>query len=154
MYIALFAGVKRIVAAEVNPQFIEIMHDYAQYNGNLYSDIDNVQVVVAEGRNFLNRSSDSYDTIMLTLPITKGSRSYEGYALTESFLFTQESIQAYLDHLSDEGAGVVVTHGFMESIRLTMTALAALGEQGVSADLLARSSHDARICATKAPTNT
>ena len=130
--VALLAGIERIVAAEVNPEFVEIVRDYANYNGGLYTRLDNVEVVVAEGRNFLERSTESYDTIMLTLPITKGSRSYEGYTLTESFLFTKESIQAYLAHLDADGAVVVVTHSLTESMRLIMTTLDALREQGLS----------------------
>jgi len=130
--VALLAGVERVIAAEVNPEFVEIVSDYADYNGGLYNRLDNVEVAVAEGRNFLQRSTESYNTILLTLPITKGSRSYEGYALTESFLFTKESIQAYLTHLEDDGALVVVTHGLTESMRLILTALAALREQGAS----------------------
>ena len=41
--------------------------------------------------------------VLLTLPITKSSRSLEGYALTENYLFTEESFRDYLDHLTPEG---------------------------------------------------
>jgi len=130
--INLLAGVKQITAAEVNPEFVAIVQDYAAYNGGIYTDFDNVQVVVEEGRSYLKRSAQTYDIIMLSLPITKSSRNVEGYALTESFLFTKESIHEYFDHLTDEGAVIVITHDLTEAIRLTMTTLAALQDQGVS----------------------
>jgi len=130
--INLVSGIKHITAAEVNPEFVQIVRDYASFNGGIYTNFDNVKVVVEEGRNFLKRSSDSYDIIMLSLPVIKSSRNYESYALTENFLFTKESIQDYLDHLTDEGMVLVVAHNINESLRLLMTTLDALQERGTN----------------------
>jgi len=91
-----------------------------------------VRVVVDEGRNFLKRQKEKYDLIMLSLPVTQSSRSLEGYALTESFLFTTDSINDYLEHLTDEGRLVVVTHDDVTMWKLLSISLKALEERGVS----------------------
>lgn len=127
---AIRAGVRKITAVEVNPEFVAIVRDYGAFNGGIY-DRSDVQVVVGEGRSFLKRSRDRYDVILLTLPITKSSRSAEGYALTENYLFTRESFQDYLDHLTTEGALVIVNHALDESVKLLTTALAAFQDLGI-----------------------
>lgn len=127
----LLHGVEEITAVEVNPDLVQLVKEYADYNGGLYTQFDNVRIVVAEGRHFLARSAAQYDIIMLTLPITKSSRSYEGYALTENFLFTRESFRDYLDHLTPEGSLIIVAHGLPESIKLLSTALTAFEDRGV-----------------------
>lgn len=127
----LLWGVRNITAVEVNPDFVALMRKYEDYNGGLYTRTPNVRVVVEEGRNFLKRSDDRYDIIMLTLPITKSSRSFQGYALTENFLFTKESFQDYFDHLTPEGTLIIVAHSLPESVRLLTTALAAFADRGI-----------------------
>jgi hypothetical protein len=69
---------------------------------------------------------------MLSLPYTNSSRSLEGYALTENFLFTTNSISDYLDHLTDEGQLVVVCRDDVEISRLLSISLATLSESGVN----------------------
>jgi hypothetical protein len=85
--LALKAGFKKITAAEINPQTVEIVKDHREFNGGIYTDYKNVEVMVAEGRNFLRHSNEKYDLIMLFMPITKSSRSLNAFALSESYLF-------------------------------------------------------------------
>lgn len=68
---------------------------------------------------------------MLSIPVTKTSRSPEGYVLTENFLFTVESINDYLDHLKAHGRLIVVAHHEMEIYRLVFTSLSALNKRGI-----------------------
>jgi len=130
--VALEAGVRAVTAVEVNPEFVELTREYSAYNGGIYTNVPTVQVSVGEGRQFVRRLAERYDLIMLSLPITKSSRSYEGYALTENFLFTEESFRDYLAHLTPEGSIVIVTHGLGEALKLVTTVLAALNGQGTS----------------------
>ena len=129
--VSLLFGVKDITAVEVNPDFVEIVKKYADFNGGIYTHHPHVNIVVDEGRNFLKRSKEQYDLILLTLPITKSSRSYEGFALTENFLFTKEAFQDYLAHLTPEGSLIIVNHGYVESLKLLTTALTAFADQGI-----------------------
>jgi len=130
--LALMGGVAQITAVEVNRDTVDIVREYSDYNGGIYTDFPNVNVVVDEGRNFLKRQQEDYDLIMLSLPVTQTSRSLEGFSLTENFLFTVESIQDYLSHLTDEGRLLVITHDDFTAWRLLSVSLEALNEQGVN----------------------
>ena len=130
--LALMAGIRKVTAVEVNNDLVDIVREYSSYNGGIYTGLDNVDIVVGEGRNFLKRQKDKYDIIMLSLPYTNSSRSLEGYALTENFLFTTNSINDYLEHLTDEGQLMVVCRNDVEISRLLSTTLATLNKSGVS----------------------
>jgi len=130
--LALMGEVGQVTAVEVNKDLVDIVRQYAWYNGGIYTDFENVTVVVDEGRNFLKRQQQKYDIIMLSLPVTQTSRSLEGYSLTENFLFTTESINDYLDHLTDEGRLVVVTHDDITMWKLISISLEVLKERGIS----------------------
>jgi len=135
--LALMGDVGEIIAVEVNPDLVDMVQEYARYNGGIFTDFPNVKVVVDEGRNFLKRQKDKYDIIMLSLPVTQTSRSLEGYSLTENFLFTTESIHDYLDHLTEEGRLMVVTHDDFTAWRLLSISLVSLEQRGIqNADAL------------------
>ena len=130
--VALFGGVSFITAVEVNPDLVQIVKDYEDFNGGLYTQLPNVEIVVDEGRRFLRNTSEKYDLLMLALPVTKSSRSIDGYALTENYLFTVEAFSDYLDRLTPEGRIIFVTHGNAELYRLLSLALTAFQERGIS----------------------
>lgn len=123
--VALLGDVKSITAVEVNPDVVQLVKDYDGFSGGIYSRIPNIQVVVGEGRNYVRSSREAFDLILLSLPITKSSRSVEGFMLTENYLFTVEALRDYLDHLTPEGRIVIVGHGDVEIYRLIVLALKA-----------------------------
>jgi len=129
--LALMGDVGDITAVEVNPDLVAMVREYGPYNGGIFTDFPNVRIIVDEGRNFLKRQKGKYDIIMLSLPVTQTSRSLEGYSLTENFLFTTESIQDYLDHLTEEGRLMVVTHDDFTAWRLLSISLASLEQRGI-----------------------
>jgi spermidine synthase/MFS family permease len=128
--IALKGGAKHITAVEVNRDIVELMEDYSWYNGGIYTDFDNVHVVVDEGRSFLKRSKEKYDMILLSIPVTKTSGSVSGYSLSENYLFTIDSFKDYFDHLTEDGRLVVVPHGMEEVYKLTSIMLKMFEEIG------------------------
>lgn len=129
--LALMAGFRKITAVEVNRDLVDIVRKYSAYNGGIYTDTNRVRIVIDEGRHYLRRQEERYDTILLCLPVTHTSRSLEGYALTENFLFTTASIHDYLDRLTDDGRLVVVGHNDAEILRLLSTSLNALNRRGI-----------------------
>ena len=129
--LALMGSVDDITAVEVNQDLVDVVREYAHYNGGIFTDFPNVRIIVDEGRNFLKSQKDKYDIIMLSLPVTQTSRSLEGYSLTENFLFTTESIGDYLDHLTEEGRLMVVTHDDFTAWRLLSISLASLEQRGI-----------------------
>ncbi|MCL5772669.1 MAG: hypothetical protein M1479_10430 [Actinobacteria bacterium] len=130
--LGLINKVKFIKGVEVNKDFIDIVKDYKDYNGGIYTNFENVDIVAGEGRNFIRNSNEKFDIIMMTLPNTKSSRSIEGYALTENYLFTVESIQDYFNHLTQEGEIIVVLHDRVEVMRFITTSLRALENLGIN----------------------
>ncbi|NIM65852.1 MAG: hypothetical protein GTO51_07685 [Candidatus Latescibacteria bacterium] len=130
--VALLGGVKEITAVEVNPEIVEIVKDHEAFNGGIYSGMRNVKAVVQEGRHFIRNSRETYDLIMLAIPVTKSSRSVEGYSLTENYLFTAESFEDYLDHLTPEGRIVIVAHSTLEVYRLVSLAVEAFRRRGLN----------------------
>lgn len=129
--LALMGGVRDITAVEINRDQVELVRKYSAFNGGIYTGLHNVKIIVDEGRNFLKRQKKKYDIIMLSLPVTNTSRSLEGYALTENFLFTTDSIDDYIDHLTDKGRLIVVGHNDAEILRLLSISLVALSKKGV-----------------------
>lgn len=130
--LALMGEVQKITAVEVNRDLVNMVEKYSGFNGGIYTNRDRVHLVVDEGRNFLKRQKGKYDLIMFSLPVTNTSRSLEGYALTENFLFTTDSIHDYWDHLTDEGRLLVVGHDDVEILRLLSISLAAFRQRGVA----------------------
>jgi predicted membrane-bound spermidine synthase len=128
--LALMGGVQKITAVEVDRDLVDLVRNYSRYNGGIYDHFRNVKIVVEEGRHFLKRAREKYDLILLSLPVTNTSRSLEGYALTENFLFTTDAIHDYLNHLTDEGRLIVVGHNDAEILRLLSISLVALGKRG------------------------
>ncbi len=130
--VASLGDTESITAVEVNPEVVEIVKDYETFNGGIYTTKPNIRAVVAEGRHFIRSTHAKYDIIMLAIPITKSSRSVEGYALTENYLFTVESIGDYLDHLTPEGRIIIVAHDEPEIYRLITLTLTAFERRGIS----------------------
>jgi spermidine synthase len=129
--LALLGGAKKITAVEVNGDLVDLVKEHSDFNGGIYNGFTGVKVVVEEGRNFVRGVKEEYDIIMLVIPVTKTSRSPEGFALTENYLFTVESINDYLDRLTPEGRLIVVAHDDTEIFRLIFTSLAALRKKGI-----------------------
>lgn len=130
---ALAAGVNHITAVEVNPETVNIVRDYSDYNGGIYTKYENVEVFIDEGRSFLKRTPAKYDVIMLNIPITKTAQGTSGYSLAENYLFTTDSFRDYLEHLGDQGFLVIVAHDPLEVYKLTAITLKVLREGGASA---------------------
>ena len=110
---------------------MDIVKDYSKYNGGIYTNYSNVNIVVDEGRSFVKRSNHKYNSIILTLPVTKSSRSIEGFALTESFLLTEESVIDYLEHMKDDGQLIVLMHNKMMALRMVSLSLSAMKKIGI-----------------------
>jgi len=129
--IGLSNGVKNIVGVEINEDFVDIVKEYKEYNGGIYADFSNVEIIVNEGRSYIRSIKDKFDIIMIIQPFTKSSRSFEGYTLTENYLLTVESIKDYLNHLSDEGRIITVLHNNNEILRFITSAMVALEDNGI-----------------------
>ena len=131
---ALYHGVARVTAVELNGQLVDLVRDeYAGFSGSIYRD-ERVNVQVAEARDFVTRDRRRYDLIQMTALDAFGASASGLRALNESYLYTVEALQAYLDRL-EPGGLVGITRWIdlppRDGIKLFATAVAALKARGV-----------------------
>jgi hypothetical protein len=126
---------RRITAAEINPVIVDIMRGkYRDFSGGLYSDIPEIDVQVAEGRNFVARSRDVYDIIQFSQVDTWAAAAAGAYSLSENYLYTLDAFHDYLDHLSPDGMLAIGRWYFEppgQALRLVTIGTTALERLGV-----------------------
>lgn len=128
---ALLAGSEDITAVEINPAMVEITRQHADFNGGIF-DYPGVTTVVADGRDFVARSSEAYDMIYLNLVYAQAPTPGSS-ALSESYIFTTEAFQEYWNHLSPDGRVAIIAHQGLEGTRGLISAVKALNLEGISA---------------------
>jgi hypothetical protein len=131
---------KHVDAVELNPVTHELVTDtFADYAGHLADD-PAVNYVEGDGRSFLARSDDTYNIVWYPAPdsyAATNAATAGAYVLSESYLYTSETIKDSLEHL---GAHGVLAAQFGEfdydrkpnrTSRYVATARHALGELGI-----------------------
>jgi len=127
----IFGGVKNITGVEINRDFVDIVKQYSNYNGGIYTNFPNVKIEVAEGRHFVKSTRQHYNIIVLALPSTKQLQNIDGLASNENYLLTVEAIRDYLKILTPNGELIFTLHNRWELVRLIITALSAFKENGI-----------------------
>lgn len=128
---ALLVG-DTVTAVEINPLIVNLTNEeYGEYSGYIY---DQVTSHVAEGRSFLEHSSDTYDIIQMSLVDTWAASASGAYALSETYLYTVEAFSAYRNHLNDDGILSISRWIFdnpQQTLRLVSLAREALQREGI-----------------------
>ena len=92
---------RRIDAVELNPQLVELVRGrYAEFAGNLYGRPE-VRVHIGEARGFVAAAADRYDLIQVPLLDAFAAAAAGTLSLNESFVYTVEAFETYLDHLAE-----------------------------------------------------
>ena len=126
---ALHSGSQTITALEVNPAVVTATRHFADYNGNVL-DLPQVNLVEGDARSFVERTSDTYDLIYLSLVYTQAVEP-ASQALVENYIFTREAFQTYIDRLAPGGRLTIVSHNALEGSRAMVTALQAMEDMGI-----------------------
>ncbi len=127
---ALEAGAGHVTAVDWNRDAVAAVRAERGYNGNIL-DRPNVTTVIDDGRHFLARSSEKYDTILLNLVFTGASQGASN-ALAESYIFTTEAFRTYLSHLTGRGRIGIISHQALEGLRSFTTGVEAFHQRGYS----------------------
>lgn len=98
--VALAQGAEHIDAVEIDPRLYELGRD--NHPDRPYDD-PRVDIHIDDGRAFLERSTSEYDLILLALPDSITLLSGQSSLRLESFLFTQQAIEAAADRLVPGG---------------------------------------------------
>ena len=133
--LALYNGARQIDAVELNPQVTKLVTEtYVDFAGHLYDD-ERITVHTREARSFVARSKDRYDLVQVALLDSFSASGSGVQALNESYLYTVEAIQEYLEH-TVPGGMLAITRWLKlpprDNLKLVATALEALHDMGVA----------------------
>ncbi len=133
--LALHNGAGKIDAVELNPQMTNLLTvTFADFAGHLYDD-ERITVHTQEARSFVARSKNRYDLIQVALLDSFAASGSGVQALNESYLYTVEAIQEYLEHTA-AGGMLAITRWLKlpprDNLKLVATVLEALQEMGVA----------------------
>jgi spermidine synthase len=137
---SLYFDAGHIDAIELNPVTHELVTDrFADYDGHL-ADHPKVNYEQGDGRSFLARSDDTYDIVWFPAPdsyATTTAAQSGAFVLSESYLYTTETIVDSFDHLGPNGI-IATQYGEFDyegrpnrTTRYVSTARKALAERGV-----------------------
>jgi spermidine synthase len=128
----LLDGISDITGIEINPDFVDIVKKYRNFNGGIYTDFPNVKILIQEGRHYIKKSDKQFDLIVMALPSTEQLQSIDNFAMNENYLLSVEALKDYMNIITPEGRMIFTVHNRWELIRLIVTALTAFKEEGIS----------------------
>jgi hypothetical protein len=105
--LALAHGVESITAVEIDPTIYQLG---AKFNPDKPYSNPHVQVVINDGRSFLQNTTDHYDLIIFALPDSLTLTSSNTSLRLESFLLTQDALATARTRLTSNG--LVVLYNF------------------------------------------
>jgi SAM-dependent methyltransferase len=132
--LALLHGAATIDAVELNPQLVRLVAErFSAFAGHLY-ERPGVRVHVAEARNFVAGGRNRYDVIQIPLLDSFAAAAAGTHSLSESYVYTIEAFEQYLDRLRP-GGYLAITRWLKlpprDSLRLFATAVSALERRGI-----------------------
>ncbi len=128
----LFSEFKNIVGVEINPDFVNIVKKYSNFNGGIYTKFPNVNIFIKEGRHFVKQTNSKFDLLVVALPSTKQLQNIDAFAMNENYLLTVEAVKDYLNILTQEGMMIFTLHNKWELLRFLVTAMKAFEENRIS----------------------
>jgi hypothetical protein len=134
LLVALHSGASSIVALESNPLVVQAVRQAGAGCGARPYDDQRVTVVAEDERSYLRRSTERYDIVLLSLSDTYQPVISGNYSLSESYAYTLEAFQEYVEHLREDGL-LVVTRWIQsppsEELRACVLVAEALQRAGV-----------------------
>ncbi len=131
---ALYHGARQIDAVELNPDVIDLVQqDYATFAGGIYNH-GPIRIHTAEARGYVAKTNYQFDLIQVALLDAFNASAAGLYALNESYLYTVEAIQAYLQLLNSEGMLAITRWVKLpprDGAKLFATVVTALRQMGV-----------------------
>ncbi|MHC4238372.1 MAG: SAM-dependent methyltransferase [Planctomycetota bacterium] len=132
---ALSLGARKVTAVEMNRQIVYLVRiRFDEFASGLYGR-DDVEVVVAEGRSFLQTTNQESDIISISLLDSFSASAAGLYALNESHLYTIEAVQQSLARLRPRGLlsiTRVLKTPARDSLKMLATAAETLRRRGVT----------------------
>ena len=131
---ARYHNVAGIRAVELDTNIINLVQErYGEFSGHLYNR-EEIDIIAEEARGFVARDDQFYRLIQLELFDSYSASSAGLYALSESYLYTVEALQAYLNRLEPDGYLAIsrwIKLPPRDTLKLFATAIDALKQLGV-----------------------
>ncbi|MHC4333273.1 MAG: spermine/spermidine synthase domain-containing protein [Planctomycetota bacterium] len=132
---ALSLGADKVTAVEMNAQIIDLVHNtFNEFASDLFRR-DDVQIIAAEGRSFLQTTAEWFDVISISLLDSFSASAAGLYALNESHLYTVEAVEQALLRLWPQGLlsiTRVLKSPPRDSLKMLATITDALRRRGVT----------------------
>ncbi|MGD9678839.1 MAG: hypothetical protein AB7V16_10915 [Vulcanibacillus sp.] len=126
---ALLGGNKNIDAVEINPSTIEAVNKFKEFSGDIYN-YPGVNLYVQDGRYFIENNREKYDNIYLSKVMTNSIENTM-YSLAEYYIYTEEAVNQYFDHLTDNGKLTFVAHNTFDLTKVINTGIKVLLDKGI-----------------------
>lgn len=126
---ALLGGNKNIDAVEINPSTIEAVNKFKEFSGDIYN-YPGVNLYIQDGRYFIENSNEKYDNIYLSKVMTNSIENTM-YSLAEYYIYTEEAVNQYFDHLTDNGKLTFVAHNTFDLTKVINTGIEVLLDKGI-----------------------
>ncbi|MBF0427704.1 MAG: hypothetical protein HQL94_02165, partial [Magnetococcales bacterium] len=128
---ALANGAQRITMAEGNPMIPTAMASptVKALAGDLFAD-PRLTLVPMDGHLFIRNSNKKFQVIDFSLADSSGLSSPGGFAVTEKFLYTQESLFAYMNALESGGVLAVTMWNKEDPPKSTLRLFATMAAAG------------------------
>jgi hypothetical protein len=132
---ALSLNARKVTAVEMNPQVIDLVRNqFDEFASGLYRR-DDVEIVVAEGRSFLQTARQMFDIISISLVDSLSASAAGVGAFNESHLYTIEAVEQAIARLRPKGV-LSVTRTLKapprDNLKMFATVAEALRNRGVS----------------------
>ena len=128
------ANAMKIRAVELDRNIIDLVQSsYGDLSGHLYNRGE-IDIIEEEARGFVSSDDHLYKLIQLELFDSYSASSAGLYALSESYLYTVEALQAYLARLKPEGFLAIsrwIKLPPRDTLKLFATAIDALKRSGI-----------------------
>jgi hypothetical protein len=109
---ALVMGTPEVVGAEINPTTAAMMRGpFKEFSGGLYDD-PRVTIEIKDGRAVVAAAKKKFDQIQITGADTYAALASGANLTAESYLYTEEAVRDYLEHLTDNGVLCVLRWRF------------------------------------------
>ena len=96
-------GSPKISGVELNSQMVSHALSNSSFKLNEFFLNPNMKLIVSEAREFLERDSNKYDSILLSWSGASISYYVGTSGQTAQYLYTKEALESLLDHLTDDG---------------------------------------------------
>jgi spermidine synthase len=125
--VALRSNASSVTVAESNPAELRAFHDRAlrRFTGDVLSE---VRVIPYDGRLYLERTSNRYDVVDLSLTDSTGLSNPGGFPVVEKYDYTEEAMETYIRALKPGGVLAVTVWNKEEPPKSILKLYAAIGQ--------------------------